>query len=335
MFQPPPLPRTLEASLRDLASERPAVRTSAIRDLARHAARDEAARLRAIPLFERALKDDEHGEVRGAAAVALADVKGNEALATILAAVEDVDAYVRQMALSALGEIGDARAVPRLTRALGDERPEVRYQALIAYARVASAEEVASALVRATDDRDRAIRYIALRLAEDRIGTADEDPVRERATALLEDDAPEVRLAAAIHLAKIGDVAGRALLLKVISGATPSEPEDEREAVELAGAIGLMEAVPDLERRAWGLARYVKDTCAWSARIALARMGNARAVGEILKDLGSLRRDTRDAAVVAAGRAQLLEARAKIAALGPDEADRDLVREALARLGTP
>jgi HEAT repeat protein len=334
MFQPPPLPRTFEASVRDLGSDRAQVRASAIKDLARHAQADEQARAKALPLLERALAGDDHAAVRGAAAVALADVKGNEALPTILTAVEDVDGYVRQMAIAALGEIGDPRAVPRLARALGDERPEVRYQAVIAYARVATADDVAAALAKATSDDDPAIRYIALRLAEDRIDAKrpEDDPLRARARELLQDDAPEVRLAAAIHLAKSGDLAGRNLLLDVIAGRTRAEPEDEREAVEIAGAIGLKEATPDLERRAWGLARYVKETCAFSARIALARMGNARAVAEILKDLGSRRRDTRDAAIVAAGRAKIKEARARIAAFAADDADADLVREALARL---
>jgi HEAT repeat protein len=328
------------ASLRDLASDRAAVRASAIKDLARHAQADEAARARAIPLLERALKNDEHAQVRGAAAVALADVKGNEGLATLLAAVEDVDGYVRQMALSALGEIGDPRALPRIERALADERPEVRYQAIIAYARFAPADDVVPALVRATSDADPAIRYIALRLAEDRVDAAHDGAdakgsLLARAKELLEDEAGEVRLAAAIHLAKSGDLSGRSLLLGVIAGTARAEPEDEREAVEIAGAVGLKEAVPHLERRAWGLARYVKETCAWSARIALARMGNARATSEILKDLESRRRDARDAAVVAAGRAKLVEARARIGAFAPGEVDADLVREALARLDSP
>jgi HEAT repeat protein len=199
---------------------------------------------------------------------------------------------------------------------------------------VAAADDVAVALVKATRDADPAIRYIALRLAEDRIAARrpEDDQVKGRAKEMLEDDAPEVRLAAAIHLAKSGDVAGRKLLLDVIAGRARAEPEDEREAVEIAGEIGLKEAVPDLERRAWGLARYVKETCAFSARIALARMGNLRAIAEILKDLGSRRRDTRDAAIVAAGRARVKEARTRIAAIAPGEADHDLVREALARL---
>src|SRR5580704_1710738 len=117
MFAPSPLPRTLEASFRDLGSTSYATRASAIRDLVRHAVDDEAARGRAIPLLERALASDTASAVRAAAAVALADLRAGDALATLLVAVEDDDPQVRQMALTALGEIGDPRARPRLERA--------------------------------------------------------------------------------------------------------------------------------------------------------------------------------------------------------------------------
>ncbi len=333
MLHPPPLPRTLEASLRDLASDKPQTRASSIKDLARHATNDDAARARALPLFEKALKD-EHAGVRGAAAIALADVKGVEALPSLLTAVEDVDGYVRQMALNALGEIGDRRAAGRLERALADERPEVRYQAVIAFSRVASPEDVPAALLAATRDDDPAIRYIALRIAEDQ-RDLDASPLHARAKAMLEDAASEVRLVAAIYLAKAGDDAGRALILDVVRGglARRAEVEDEQEAIEVTGALGMKEAIPHLERRAWGLRRFVQSTCEFQAKVALARMGNPRAITEIVKDLDSTDREKRQAAVVAAGRARIAEARARIEQLGADAADPDLVKEALALLG--
>jgi HEAT repeat protein len=169
VFSPSPLPRNLEASFRDLASEKAATRTSAIRDVVRHAVRSDATRARAIPVLEAALRDDVFPAVRAEAAVALADIGAREALATLLVAVEDADAHVRQMALTALGEIGDMRAAQRLKRALCDGRPEVRYQAIIAFARVArdDTNTVAEALSCALDDDDPAIRYIAMRVAEE------------------------------------------------------------------------------------------------------------------------------------------------------------------------
>ena len=356
MLAPPPLPRTLEASVRDLASAKPAVRASAIADLARHATGDDATRARAIPLFEKALHDDTPG-VRSAAAVALADLAAHEALAALLVAVEDVDQHVRQMALSALGEIGDVRARQRIERALADARPEVRYQALIAFARIAKPHppDVAAALERALDDKDDAIRYIALRIAEEQ--SIDVAPLKERARVALADAHDSVALAAALFLARArahdahdakaasasdasdakaaSAVDARKAILRLIAGGMRKpEREDEQAAVELAGELGMREAIPDLERRAWGLGRIVRETCGWHAKIALARMGHPRAKSEIIADLASWRRETRQAAVVAAGRARIAEARAKIEALGKDEVDPALVAAALDALDT-
>ena len=83
----------------------------------------------------------------------------------------------------------------------------------------------------------------------------------------------------------------------------------------MAGELLLRDAIPHLERRAWGTRRVVRSllswgagdtrSCAWHARIALARMGHERARAEILGDLASRRRATREAAVVAAGLARV------------------------------
>jgi hypothetical protein len=66
-------------------------------------------------------------------------------------------------------------------------------------------------------------------------------------------------------------------------------------------------------------------------------MGHPRARAEILAELGAWRRETREAAVVAAGRAHLVEARPTLEKLlhedHPGESvDAALVREALVRL---
>jgi HEAT repeat protein len=338
MFAPPPLPRTLEACLRDLSSRKAESRASAIVDLVRHARGDAGTREDAIPRLGRALAD-EAPAVRAAAAVALGDLEASEALAGLLVAIEDPDAVVRQMAINALGEIGDGRAAARLARALHDERPEVRYQAIIAFPRVAAEdrEGVTAAIERAFEDPDESVRYIALRIAEERAdGGAPEPRLVAPAKALVTDRAAHVALAAAIFVAKAGETEGRELILRVVSGAGPRlrgpAKEDENEAILVAGAIGMKEAVPALERRAWGLGRFVSDTCAWSAKTALARMGHPRAVAEIMEDLASPKRPTVEAAVVATGRARIAEAAARLRALGPEEVDPELVLRALAEL---
>jgi hypothetical protein len=264
------------------------------------------------------MKDDAPG-VRSTAAIALADLCAHEALAALLVAVEDADGGVRQMALNALGEIGDPRALSRLERALADERPEVRYQAVIAYIAMRVAEEHGSDGSTPLDDE----RLVA------------------RAKEMLSDGEPALAVVAAIYLGKLGHDEAKSVLLRVVRReiVTP-ESEDEQAAIELAGELALRDAIPDLERRAWGLRRLLSlpwsgsagaAGCAWHAKIALARMGHARATSEIMRDLGSWRRETREGAVVAAGRARLCEARDAIAQMG-DKVDAALAREALEHL---
>jgi HEAT repeat protein len=358
MFAPLPLPRNLEASFRDLGSEKAATRASAIRDVVRHSLRSDETRGRAIPQLERALKEDTSPSVRAEAAVALADIGASEALPILLFAVEDDDPHVRQMALCALGEIGDARASQRLERALSDPRPEVRYQAVIAFARVAKDDSsaVAAALARALDDDDGAIRYIAMRVAEERLAACPSDvperpsgngaacprPLLTRAERLVDDPDDALAVVTALYLARLGRPRGRDIVLDVVAERrTTPELEDEQACVELAGELPLRDAIPHLERRAWGTRRVLRAvlswgagdaaSCAWHARIALARMGHERARLEILADLTSWRRETREAAVVATGRARIREARDSLENLGAS-VDEALVREALVRL---
>jgi HEAT repeat protein len=341
MLAPPQLPRTLEASIRDLDSAKPDIRASAVNDLLRHARGDDAVRERAIPLLQKLL-DDTQSKVRAAAAVGLADLAAKDAVPALLRAVDDDDAYVRQMVLNTLGELADTRALPRLRRALTEKRPEMRYQAIIAFARVADDDtEIGQALLTATNDDDDAVVHIALRIAEERLdaGKPVEPRLVTRAKALLEAPSPHLALVAAIFLGKAGDTAGNRLLLRVVRGEKVNgqapEKEDERAAVELVGELGLDEAKSHLEKRAWGVMHFVRDTCVFHAKIALARMGHPRAVAEIMNDLQATRPDVLGGAVVAAGRARLAKARPLIEKLTAAAVDPELVKEALARLETP
>ncbi|MBX3225147.1 MAG: HEAT repeat domain-containing protein [Labilithrix sp.] len=367
MLGPPLLPRNLEASVRDLSSAKATVRASAVADLVRHARGDEGVRARAVPLLSQRLTDEDP-RVRAAVAVALGDLEATESVKGLLVAMEDDAAYVRQMAINALGEIGDRSALPRLRRALTDSRPEVRYQSIIAFARVADraggleASEVDDALFAAASDADDAICHIALRVAEERLdaGRAPDGRLLARARAIVADAAPasphaarpaasspgggsppggasgHVVLVAAILLAKAGDARGNDVVVRVVRGekigGQAAEKEDERAAVELAGELGLTDLVSHLERRAWGAMRFVRDTCPFHARIALARMGHDRAIKEILNELASSRREVLSGAVVSAGRARMTEARDLIARLTSQAVDPALTREALERL---
>jgi HEAT repeat protein len=339
MLRAPPLPRTLEAALRDVSSAKPAVRADALRDLCRYA---EDERERVLRALEAALRDDEAAAVRSVAALGLADLEAREALPTLLLAVEDDDPHVRQMAITALGEIGDPRATERLRRALGDARPEVRFQAAIAFPRVCAApSDAIEALVKATHDADPLVCQIALRMAEELGAEAGhlDDAVLARARALLAKGPPIVRVAAAVVLARGADDASAAypVLVGVANGSIETtEGEDEAAAIELCGELGLEAARPGLEKRAFGgMMGLFRDRFAWHARVALARMGHERAAQAILRELGSWDRDQRTLAVAAAGRARLAAARPVIVAMRGDEAraDQEAVDEALRVLG--
>lgn len=336
MFALAPHRRTLPAALRDLEHPKPSVRHDALRDLVHYGDehRDEV-----IGALGKALQD-EHFQVRGAAALALADLGGVEALPALLVAIEDEHAYVRQMALTALGEIGDARARERLRRALRDERPEVRFQAIIAFSRVAP-DEAVSTLIEASRDEDANIRYIALRVAEEHVhkeGSHWPPALLERAVEMLGDEEPKVRIVAAVILGRAGRRDGVSVLADLLAERiSTDEPEDEAAAVELVGELGLRELQDHLERRAFGLRRFTRQTFAWQARTALARLGHPRAKNEILRELRSFSRDKRTMAAYAAGQARIAEAIAELERMRdrPDRADPTVVAEALAKLALP
>jgi HEAT repeat protein len=336
MFQPPPLPRTLPAALRDLGDPSPAVRASAAADLLPHADGDRDQVIGAL----RAALSDSHRDVRAAAAWAMGEAGLDETLDDLVRAADDPDVLVVQRALEALGAIDDPRSTARLERARRDERPEARFQAVLALPRRLDDREADAMLASAIDDPDDTVRHIALRVAEERWpGPTDAAPrTAQLARAALDASDPSVRVAAALLLAARGDAGGADVLLGVIEQRLrPREIEDEAAAVEAAGAVGLRAAIAGLERRAYGVGRLLRERCSFHARVSLARMGHDRARAGILGDLDGWTISTRNEAVMAAGRARLAEARPLLEALRgrPDRADEGLVNAALEALGSP
>ncbi len=339
MWSVPSLPRTLEAALRDVGERLPRVRASAVADLARY--RDESDRAQVSAALIGALSD-EAPEVRARAASALGELGEASALGRLLTLVEDADALVRQAAVEALGALGDERAAGRLRRALREGPPEVRFQAAVALPRLIDASEAEQLLVGATADEDSLVRHIALRVLEERLAGPSGSPpaalpaaAAAAARARLSDDSADVRAAAALLLARAGDAEGASALLAAVEGRVAlADPDDEAAAVEAAGALGLREAIPALERRAFGPGRFFRERFPLVARTSLALLGHARARAEIVRDLGSWSRERRHCAVVAAGRARLGEARGALEALGARAglADPEAVAEALARI---
>src|SRR5258706_5917541 len=133
MFGLDPLPRTLDAALRDADDPKTWVRVSAVRDLARHG--DGPGKARVVATLVRVLRRDASAEARGAAAVALADACADGATAALLEGVKDPVLHVRQMALLALGEVGepgDRTVLRAIDAALQGDAAALRFQALIA-----------------------------------------------------------------------------------------------------------------------------------------------------------------------------------------------------------
>jgi HEAT repeat protein len=334
-----PLLRTFEACTRDLKSTRADVRRSAVSDLVHHAHHAEPVRGKAIAQIVSALADHD-APVRSTAALALAEASAREAVPELCAALSDQDGYVREMAMTALGEIGNAEALPKVAEAFATGGPELRYQAVIAYARLqkADAAEASRFISDALQDDEPKVRYIALRVAEEHALAL------RGAAACLHDDLAMVRLSAAIYLGKQAPSASRekarALVEDVartglLQGAAVPK-EDEAEAVELMGTWNCRSAIADLEKRAFGLRRLLRDTCIFHAKIALARLGHPRAAREILEGLQSASASTRASSVVAAGRARMQGAKPRLQALRNDAAiGEQLVEEALTLLAAP
>ena len=336
MFQPKPLPRNLQAALRDARSPKTAVRRAAVRDLGRlargEAWKDAAQALRA------SLRDDSHASIRAEAALALADGEVRVAVDDLILAAADLHPEVRQMALLALGELGARGHVDTsrvISNALSDAVPELRFQALIAAVHL-ELPGIGARLEVAFGDEDAQVRYIALRLADEVSETQGglRATVRDAASLLLGDDVLAVRAAAVILLGGMPRERCAAVLAEAInSNLRLPAPEDEQALIELAGELGVTEAIHGLSRHAFGRFGLVPGRFAWQAKIALARLGDPRAQGVLLKSLKSRDRDARTVAVVAVGRARLTQAIPILQELrAKGSADAEALTEALTAL---
>lgn len=331
MFALAPLPRKLEAALRDIQSEKLEVRISALRDLVRHARGGEAQAARAL---RQALTDAVEA-VRAEAALGLSDAESRES-AEALAKVARLDASVRvrQMAILSLGELGQSspQVLAVMSEARRRDAAAERFQALLALHQL-RAEGAEASILEGMLDPDPEVRRLAFRVARAHFSESRELSVAacQRARTALSDEHPGVRAAAALTLAEYGDVTGKPILLDLVArrGGWAST-EDEQAAIELVAELRFDEAVPALRRRAF--ARLMRDPHAHEARIALARLGDDRARAVLLRGLRAWTRDGRTLAVAAIGRARIQSARERLTLLSnqPERADPAVVHQALA-----
>jgi HEAT repeat protein len=327
----------VEAALRDASHAKLRVRLSALADLGRLATGPD--RDRVVRVLMKLLANDPSAEVRARAALALADAKAESAGATLIAAAQDPDENVKQMAILALGELGaaDAERLATVRSALAAPSGALRFQALVALHHLAG-DDIETVLRARFEDTDAEVRFVAIRVAEERfIGVSKRRPawLVDTLKQCLGDEASFVRLLAAIVLHRAGEATDALVLADAVNGRVGvRELEDEQVAIEIAGELALEAARVGLERRAFGWFGVSRDPFAWQARVALARMGHARAVASVLADLSGWTWETRTLAAAAAGAAGLRAARPRLLEMLGDErsANPDTVRDALRQI---
>jgi HEAT repeat protein len=334
VFKVAPLPRNLEACRRDFGNPDSRVRLSVVRDLGRGDS-DRAGR---IELLTRGLADAD-SSVRRACLIALADLGAAEALDQVLPLLRDVEIGVRQMAVLCLGEIAqptDKEVVGRLASLLRAGDPSIRYQALIAHSQLLP-EGAADDLENALKDEDPEVRELAIRLV-DEVLLAAGMPLGEKLMAALrrasDEQDPRVRLVAQLVLGQMGEDVGFDMILLVAAGKyRVREPRDEQTALELAGAMRLFEAAPDLRRRAFGRFGIAVDPFRWVALSSLCRLGDARAFEKLKASLGARHLPDRTLAVEGLGTSGLTEALPLLRSLvGTKNIDPEVLERAILRL---
>ncbi len=336
VFKVSPLPRTLQAAKRDLASEQVSVRRDAVADLGHQ--REAASRSERVELLVSALRDPAPS-VRRQAAVALADLEASEATGALVELLADPELAVRQMVVMAVGELAsteDEETLGRLAGLLHAGAAAIRFQALSATARLLG-EQAASAILDASYDEDEEVRELSLRLADEVVLAArpHHEEARRTLATLAVDPAPSVRAVAQVLAAEWGIEAPREAIIALVSGRQRArEARDEQLAIELCGRLRLVEAKSALRQRAFGFLGYSLDPFRWSARVALARMGDFRAISQIEKGLGSRSALERTWAVKSAGEAGLVSLTERLRRLQEKETavDQEILSEALQAL---
>jgi HEAT repeat protein len=196
----------IAVSLRELESSQADLRAEAATILARTARSQPETVLPAL----RQCLDDPVAEVRYSAALALGDLADRdsaEKLAQLLS--EDDDPMVRQAAAVSLGVVGDDGVEDALLKATKDPSSDVRFHVAAALPRL-KADVVYAPLRLLITDEDPTVRANA-------VAALGDIPIKKAADEIagcLNDRYPEVRLEAAIALARMDDTRGVDILAR-------------------------------------------------------------------------------------------------------------------------
>lgn len=184
--------------------------------------------------FKEALTDD-NWSVRRLASRALGKMgaKGS-VLQELVEKFDSPDADDRIEVIEGLVQLGTADAVPTLDRALDDPEPEVREKAVEALGRIGY-PDVVPGLCRAMRDPVARVRVTAA----GRLYPSSETPeVIAALTVLLEDQVPEVRIAACNTLSKASNALAKELVPKIVALLGDLSPEVQWSAMGALGALG-------------------------------------------------------------------------------------------------
>jgi HEAT repeat protein len=257
----------MEAVAKRLKDPDAGVRMRAVEELKEYDIEDTKKHL--IPM----LKDSDEN-VKKAAARVLAVNKVEEAIPVVAEWLQALDRGTRMQAADLLGEIGSPKAVSALARALADTETEVRGACVNALGKIGGPTVVVPIVSRLDDDQVTVRRFAVQQLKE--IG----DP--RAVIPLLErfnDTAKDVRVAAVQAIGKMGDQRAVPALLRLLRDGMP---EVRIAAIE---ALGLLKATDATDELIPLLDQRTSDEMGAKVAEALGRIGEPRAVRELVKRL--------------------------------------------------
>jgi HEAT repeat protein len=341
VFTPTPLRRTYAAAIRDLRSQKPAVRESAAQDLLVVGSENPREAADAVaPLI-----DDLDAKVRVAALHALGALDARHLLDAIERTLDDGDSGVRQAAVIALADIGGERARAAIERALAHGQADVRYQALLGLCKVDPARGLDACLMLLRSDD----LWIAAEAAE-QIGLHAElhpalftDALRARVRASLgdvmnNDRGARVGVAASLSLARLGVPEAFPALIAFVRGERPIEGDDAamltQDAVDVLGAAPPEHADAAREalgRHAW---KVVPSHTRTLSRAALATLGDRKATLDVVAGVDAFWQSRRLECIQVARKARVRAAAPALAArLRRGDTDPVAIVEALGDIG--
>ncbi len=214
------------------------------------------------------LLEDSDENVRIAASYAISRLNGRAASRELYAAIKSSDPRVRANAAFLLGKTGDKSALPALYEALNDETSDdlARFNSVEAIARLGDENiyQKLWAMLISTYADDRIFGIQAM-------GALGTSPAKDAIETMLKDDLPEVRLAAAEQLGRLGDMVGEKVVLDALTVDVAAAADAEEKA-----RIQTLAASATGQIRTDALKKYLPELLKNESRIV--RLAAAKAI---------------------------------------------------------